>query len=109
MMNKTDRLSLDHMERVLGQIEQNLGLNNDGSSCGKKVTGEDVYQLARSLFYSVPVSQDQNDWTDEQKDQLFEEKYLGCSKRHFVATMDARLRRAARQRAREQQLKRGKR
>lgn len=105
-MNKTDRLSLDHMERVLGQIEQNLGLNNDGSSCGKKVSGEDVYQLAKALFYSVPVSQDQAEWSEEQLDEVFQKQYLGCSKRNFIATMDARIRRAARRRAREEELKR---
>lgn len=107
-MKKVDRLSLDHMEKVLSQIETNLGLNQSESGPKEKVTGLVVYDLARSLFFSVPISRDQESWSEEQKDEAFQKQYLGCTKRHFVATMDARIRRAARRRAREKELKRRK-
>lgn len=98
-------LSLENIERVLSQIETTLGLNQDGGG-RQKITGEEVYSLAKELWFSVPVSPNQNDWTPEERDQVFEKQYLGCSKRHFIATMDARIRRAARHRAREKELKR---
>lgn len=98
-------LSLENIERVISRIETSLGLNQPESG-GQKIDGAQVYELAKELFFSVPISPNQHEWTPEQRDEVFEKQYLGCSKRHFVATMDARLRQAARRRAREQQLKR---
>ena len=96
-------LHLDHMERLVHQIEQSLGMTTD---CTNRVTGEHVYALARSMYFSVPQSDDQDKLTDEQLDEIFQKQYLKCSKTNFVARMNAKLKLVARQRARERELRR---
>ncbi len=102
--------SLANLERLIDATALTAGFAAVGES--KPANALTVWRTLRDLYFSVPVSPEQQTWDDAKREQIFEEhmrRETGVSKTVWLAAMRRKLRTAARQRAREQQLKRGKR
>lgn len=99
-------MSLGALEKMIDATALTAGFAAVGES--KPATALTVWRTLRDLFFSVPVSPEQQTWDDAKREQIFEEhmqRETGVSKTVWLAAMRRKLRSAARQRLQEKALK----
>lgn len=93
------------IERMLKEAEGLLGLRAEDR---KSKSATAVYNILQDLFFSVPISPDQDTWDQATRDAVFE-KYLqrdtGMTKTVFLAKMRTKLRTNSMRRMREKAIK----